>query len=156
MKIMTVDPHTALTLSWVRTLVADWVESSSKTTAPEVAANALAGRAAEFFRTDFLRLAATVDNVDSDSAAAGVPLVAAVFCPMELRGATDHVIRWADIFSVPISKQAIACLVEQMGQHFAGVMLDVLATSSQPGVESAAAIRELLRRLVPASSSVSD
>jgi hypothetical protein len=152
MKLLTLDPQTAVTLGWVRTLVADWVASPARFTDPARAAVTLALRAAEFFRNDFPRLAGCVDDADSDPARNPDPFFAAVFSPEDVRGAVDRVSMWADVFGVPVPKEAAVCLAYQMGQHFAGVLLDVVACAALPGVEPEAALRAFLRRLTPAGS----
>ena len=70
MKLLTLDPQTAVALDWVRTLVADWVASPGRIADPVRAAVTLALRAAEFFRTDFPYLGSQVQA--SGLSAAGV------------------------------------------------------------------------------------
>lgn len=152
MKLLTLDPLTGVTLGCVRTLVADWVASPGRVTDPDRAAINLAFRAAEFFRTEFPRLAARVDAAEPDPTADGDPFVAAVLSPNEILGAMDRVRLWSDVFGVPVSKEAAVFLAYQMGQLFARILLDALASASRPGVEPEAALGAFLRRLTPAGS----
>ena len=147
-KIVAVDPLSALCLDWLRALVSDWVECPTRTAAPDHAAEMLATKAASFFRNRFPRLVASQGK--SDLTEQSDQFIAAVFSQAEVSGAVDRVTRWASLHDVPLSKRAITLLVEQMGQHFAGVMLDVLISGHQPGADPEKAELNLLSRLEPA------
>ena len=149
MNLLPIDPLTEVALLRIKTLVSNWAASVRRVTDPGGAAGELGERAAEFFRVDFPRLAAATEGC-ATGPMQGDPFVAAVFSRDDVSGAVARVAQWAEVFAVPVPHEAAVCLVYQMGQHFAGVMLDALASGSQPGVEPGVALRCLLRRLVPA------